>query len=635
MVRNTLRSRPVVRSLRTAVAAAAAALLLGPAALVAVAPAAQAAATVSFTGHGWGHGRGLSQWGAYGYAVDRGWSHQQILAHYYGGTSEGQVPDDEISVRLTGVDGQDLIVLTTNQPFFVEGTPVPAGSGAVFVRSGRSWTFTTRSGGCSGQDAPGARDVGPSPAVWLSGDSGDDRSRMFTVCNTGATYRGNFRPVVDAGGTSRLVNHVRLESYLRGVVPAESSASWADAGGGRGAAALRAQAVAARSYGRSESRTPYAQSCDTTSCQVYAGVRVEDRRSDRAVADTAGQVRRTSSGAVARTEFSASSGGWTAGGTFPAVEDLGDSRAPRHDWTTTVPASTVSAAWPSIGEFQTITVLARNGLGADGGRVTSARVTGSRGSVTVTGNQVRSALGLYSDWFTPARPTETQWLLRGTPTGGDPETSVRYGLPTDRALACDVDGDGRDGVAVYRNGRWDVRNSATPGRADLSFDYGASWLVPVCGDWDGDGRDGIGVYEPATGRWFLRNSASAGGADAVVQYGWSAASPVVGDWNGDGRDTIGVYASGQWMLRDDNAPGSPDVSTQYGWHGALPVPGDWDGDGRTTLGVYSAGRWLLRDSTGPGNPDRTVDYGADGYLPMPGRWGSAATDGVGVTLPVL
>ncbi len=597
------------------------------------APAAAATPTVGLVGHGWGHGRGLSQWGAYGYALDRGWDHRQILGHYYGGTTEGTIGNDEVSVRLTALDGRDLIVLTSRQDILLEGTRVPGGSGVVLRRAGAGWTMTTRTNGCFGDDAPGARDVGPAPAVWLPADPGDDRTRMLTVCNTDRPYRGSFRPVVDAAGTSRLVNHVPIESYLRGVVPRESSASWGDAGGGRGMAALRAQAVAARSYGRSEGRTSYAQSCDTDSCQVYGGALGEDPRTDRAVAETAGQVRRTTTGAVARTEFSASSGGWSAGGVFPAVEDLGDTRAPRHDWSLSVSASRVTAAWPGIGEYRSMTVLSRNGLGRDGGRVLSVRVSGSAGSVVVTGDALRRALGLWSNWFTPVQAAETQWMLRTTTSGGDPEVVVRYGGPRDATLACDFDGDGRDGLTVYRAGTWDVRAALTPGRPDATFSYGTPAMRPVCGDWDGDGRDGIGAYEPATGRWYLRGTPTAGAAGAVVQYGWPAASPVVGDWDGDGRDTLGVYAAGQWLLRNAITPGAPDVSTQYGWAAALPVPGDWDGDGDTTLGVYDAGRWLLRDSTTGGAPDRVLAYGADTHAPVPGWWGGPG-EGVGVSVPV-
>lgn len=624
-------------SRRAAALVLAAALPLASA--VVAAPAALAAdtgATLSFSGHGWGHGRGLGQWGALGYAADQGWGHERILDHYYGGTTAGTIPDVDLTVRLTALDGARSIAITSAAPFRVDGFSISGGDAAVFTRTPSGWTMTGRTGGCRGADLPSGVDVGRIPTASTVAAAGDDRSRMLTVCGVDRPYRGALRPTVDPGGASRLVNVVDVESYLRGVVPRESSASWADIGG---AAALRAQAVAARSYAVADRRSTYASTCDTTSCQVYGGAASEDRRSDAAVAATAGEVRRTPAGAVARTEFSSSTGGWTAGGQFTAVPDDGDVRAPRHDWTLEVPLSRIEAVYPSIGAFRSMTVTARNGLGADGGRVTSVRIDGSRGSTTATGAGVRGALGLWSDWFTPraasAAAGKKQWTLRGTPTGGDPEVVARYGDDRSVALSCDADGDGRDGLTVYRDGTWYVRDAATPGQADRVFSYGMPGWTPVCGDWDGDGHDGIGVYDPSTGTWHLRGSATAGPADTVFQYGGPGQTPVVGDWSKNGRDSIGVYddATGTWLLRTVPGAGAPDLRVQYGYPGAVPVPGDWDGDGRTTLGVYDGGRWTLRDSLLPGAPDRVVDYGAPGDVPVPGRWSGPAT-GVGVTVAV-
>ncbi|MGA1219332.1 MAG: hypothetical protein ACO3XP_01690, partial [Ilumatobacteraceae bacterium] len=42
-------------------------------------------------GTGNGHGRGLSQWGAYGWAVEQGKNWEWILDHYYGGTYLGNI----------------------------------------------------------------------------------------------------------------------------------------------------------------------------------------------------------------------------------------------------------------------------------------------------------------------------------------------------------------------------------------------------------------------------------------------------------------------------------------------------------------------------------------------------------------
>ena len=61
---------------------------------------------VVIEGTGNGHGRGLSQWGAYGYAVDHGWDWRQILEHYYGGTRAGTITGgSRIEVRLLAGDG--------------------------------------------------------------------------------------------------------------------------------------------------------------------------------------------------------------------------------------------------------------------------------------------------------------------------------------------------------------------------------------------------------------------------------------------------------------------------------------------------------------------------------------------------
>jgi hypothetical protein len=170
----------------------------------------------------------------------------------------------------------------------------------------------------------------------------------------------------DAVGT-HTVAISSLDAYLRGVVPSESPANWGTAGGGQGMNALYAQAVAARSYAMSAHRYPYADVCDTQACQVYRGAAYrnlptdttftsrEQTTTNTAVAVTTGVVLRMPNGSVAVAEFSSSSGGWTAGGTFPAVEDLGDATPsnPNNRWTTPVviPSAQVAAVYPTIGSL--------------------------------------------------------------------------------------------------------------------------------------------------------------------------------------------------------------------------------------------------------------------------------------------
>ena len=89
------------------------------------------------------------------------------------------------------------------------------------------------------------------------------------------------------------------------------------------------------------------------------------------------------------------------------MSDEGDSVSinPNHDWTTNVAVSSIESTYPQIGTLSSISVLSRNGLGADGGRVTSLLIRGTAGSATVSGgDNVRSAFGLKSDWFTVSAP---------------------------------------------------------------------------------------------------------------------------------------------------------------------------------------------------------------------------------------
>ena len=190
--------------------------------------------------------------------------------------------------------------------------------------------------------------------------SGSNSLDAIGLCQPDASvvhYRGSVDVTNPAG--VRVVNNLRTEDYLRGVVPREVAASWAVAGGGAGANAVRAQAVAARSYALAQNRYAYARTCDSTACQAYGGAAkrssvdgtptlLEDYRSDQAVAATAGKVRLWGNGSIVSTEFSASNGPRTAGGAFPARDDIaGDGTAnnPYHRWVRVIDADTLAATY--------------------------------------------------------------------------------------------------------------------------------------------------------------------------------------------------------------------------------------------------------------------------------------------------
>jgi SpoIID/LytB domain protein len=392
---------------------------------------AAAPATVTVVGRGNGHGIGMSQWGAYGYAADYGWSAAQILDHYYGGTVAGTTDATSITVRLMNLDGQQTALVHERGQLVVDG--VAGGPWRSVVvreiaeRSYGVWARTDVTACPAGGDpltagwtqiATGLASVTVRPATDTSASA--DVADLVAVCEPSGrvrSYRGAVRAVNGTEGENRTVNEVPLEQYLRAVVASEMSESWA----ARGSAALQAQAIAARSFALAENRYSYAKTCDRI-CQFYPGAawrtsltgavtRVEWPGTDAAVQATAAQVRRVgaASGPIALTMFSSSSGGWTAASTlvFPAVADAGDATAanPHHRWTATIATSAITAAWPAIGEYVGVTVLGRSGEGEWGGRVLSIRVAGTAGSVQLTGDAFRRAVGLRSNWFALAGPS--------------------------------------------------------------------------------------------------------------------------------------------------------------------------------------------------------------------------------------
>ena len=429
-----------MRSGRKAVLLVLACTTLGPVAIDGSAPAPVAAATsVTLDGHGYGHGIGLSQYGALGYAVNFGWTAAQILDHFYGATVASTAPGSDMTVRITGLDNAQTAVVHDKGALVVDAVTPPADQPAAWrslvareVNEGhyRVWGRT------DANVCPASSDNLDDPAtgwtVVVADQAGSvtfrpqtdtsasaDLSDLAGLCEpaTGRVryYRGALRAINSSAGANRTVNQLPLEQYLRSVVGGEVSYGWASLGGGKGAQALQAQAVAARSYGLAENKESYAKTCDNN-CQTYRGaayragvagafVAQEFGPTDAAVQATAGVVRRYGSqtGAIAYTMFSSSSGGYTAQTSlgFTPVVDEGDAVAGNggHSWTTSISTASIETKYPAIGTFTGLAVLTREGNGEWGGRVLTMTVNGSAGSVNVTGATFRSAFGLKSNWF--------------------------------------------------------------------------------------------------------------------------------------------------------------------------------------------------------------------------------------------
>jgi len=362
-------------------------LLSAVLALVPAAPADAAVRTV-IRGAGFGHGIGMSQYGAYGYAL-HGSGYEGILEHYYEGTGLSSAPTRPVRVLLQPSDPYIRVRGATR----IGGHALRAGATYVARDSGGAIRVTTSSGKRVARVGNGTRFMGPS-ALRLLGPALNGISSGL--------YRGAIELRTEGSGITA-IDVLDLDSYVRGVVAGEMPSSWP-------LEALKAQAVAARTYALATRKTSglFDQYPDTRS-QVYRGVTGESVRSDAAVRQTSGRIV-TYGGQPAVTYYFSTSGGHTENVEFSfvgalskpwlvGVPDPYDTQSPYHRWTVNMSAAAVDRALGAPGRFRKLKVLER-GVSP---RVVRARVIGTRGSVVLSGPTIRSRLGLRDTWFTFVR----------------------------------------------------------------------------------------------------------------------------------------------------------------------------------------------------------------------------------------
>lgn len=356
--------------------------------ILAVVPAvAQAATRVVVRGAGFGHGVGLSQYGSYGYA-QHDFAYREILSHYYTGTELGTASNATVRVLMqyrdpyVRVRGAKRIggKRTSPRKMYIART---SGS-RVVVRNTR--------GKLLGRFSGGARATGIGSAQRLMGPAINGVSSGL--------YRGAMDLLPDGGGVTA-VNVIRLEDYLRGVVPGEMPTSW-------DMEALKSQAVVARTYAlATRSRGGAYDLFPDTRSQVYRGVVAEQSRSDAAIRDTAGEVVEYN-GNIAITYYFSTSGGETENvenaflggvpkGWLVGVKDPFDSISPRHRWRFRFTKASFQRRLGGYvkGRYRKIKVLSR-GVSP---RVIRARVYGTRGTTTITGPTLRARLGTHDSWL--------------------------------------------------------------------------------------------------------------------------------------------------------------------------------------------------------------------------------------------
>ena len=383
-----------------------------------VATPAHAASSLVVRGAGFGHGIGMSQYGAFGFA-ERGSSHGAILRHYYSGTQIG---------RLEGGGQVRVLLKTASRIVFGSATGV---AGERKLDPARRYVATRGLSGAVVLRSSGGRSLGSyASPLSITGDGGGVRvfGRSANAAVDGR-YRGNLEVRASALGGVSAINALGIEDYIRGVVAGEMPSGWPQE-------ALRAQAVAARTYALATSKNGdgFDRYADTRS-QVYNGIVGETAATDAAVAATAGEVVAYQGKPIVTYYFS-TSGGRTENvenvflGAQPApyltsVEDPYDDASPRHKW---VRRMTLRAAQRRLGSLvkgslTRIRVLRRG----RSPRVVAAQVIGTGGRTSVSGPALRSKLGLYDTWarFTVITANATRGDGSApTPTPASPEQAV-------------------------------------------------------------------------------------------------------------------------------------------------------------------------------------------------------------------
>ncbi|HKH17061.1 MAG TPA: SpoIID/LytB domain-containing protein [Solirubrobacteraceae bacterium] len=450
---------------------------------------ADAAKRFTIRGAGFGHGVGMSQYGAMGYA-SHGWDYKAILGHYYTGTRLGVLKEPrEVRVLLQSTSGSAAFsgasraggrTLSPTKAYRARGRA----GGQVELLSARGRSLAT-------VVAP-LRVTGPG-LLTLKGRAGNGR--------TDGAYRGALEFRGGTFGGVNAINALAVDEYVKGVIPLESPASWP-------IEALKAQAVAARTYALTTSKggAGFEHYPDTRS-QVYGGAGAE-QPSTNAAADATARQLVTYDGTPVPTYFFSTSGGRTEDventtlGTEPkpwlrSVEDEYDSVSPKHRWGPIL--MSYGAARSKLrglvsGRFKGIKVVQRG----SSPRVVAADVIGSRGITRVDGATLRARFGLYDSWayFTSIK-------TRPVPPPAEPAPESGGAVPI-VARVPDIAGLAGHVVPARRGARVGIQRRT-----------GGRWVTVDSTKTDRGGRYRAGV--PATGLYRVRYKGAAGPAVRVAR----------------------------------------------------------------------------------------------------------------------
>ena len=391
-------------------------------------------------GSGWGHGVGLSQYGALGQALD-GRSWQDILNHYYPGTSLSDSPVDKqiivglsqdktaVFVRLDKLSDDAQLEMS------IDGNPVATIGGGTIIRIESNGNSIVTSGGDDGRAE--SRGTGKKISFRISAGSGlintnsgsPETNAGSALSSPGHRYKYGTLNVVYGGdndGRADLYTSISMrlaDEYVLGI--GEMSSSWPKA-------ALISQVVASRSYGLGKANSGIRGNCgchiyNNATDQVYVGYSKESDAWKDAVnsaLNSAGQPAVLTFGGKAITAYFASStGGRTMstldawGGNVAWSQSVDDNwslnaRNPNSRWGVRMSQSAMAAAL-GLSNVQSIDVVERYSSGA---AKTLVAKDSNGGSVTLSGRTFQARMKLKSTYVVGAVDIALADTLGGIPT---------------------------------------------------------------------------------------------------------------------------------------------------------------------------------------------------------------------------
>jgi len=350
---------------------------LAIACLLTLAPTASAAVSWIVHGRGFGHGVGMSAYGAYGYGK-HDWGYERILGHHFRSTKVKRMRrTPQVSVQLE-TDAGDVRFTNAKRAC---GRALRPSRSYLAHRNGSSVRLMSKGG----------------KALTSCGERLRAQGRGTIKIGGVGRYRGELSVIPTGSGSLNAINVLGVDSYVQGVIPVELFPSWP-------METLRAFAVAMRSIALTtdvggEGFDLYPD----TRTQVYGGAGVETKRTNRAVRATRGEVVAYRGRPVQATYFSAS-GGRTESGFLGApdvpwlqsVKDPYDHLSPLHRWRFRFSQAEMNAKLgPYVkGRLKRIVVTKRG----DSPRIDRAKLIGSGGAASVRGDTLQAALGLYDRW---------------------------------------------------------------------------------------------------------------------------------------------------------------------------------------------------------------------------------------------